>query len=138
MAQQVRDPTPSLQRLGQVLWWGFKPWPGNLRMLQVQSKKVNNFQVSLWRSGFGIWCCLSCGTGCNCGMGSVPGLGSSPDCGYGQRKNKKINRKIKHEPSGRFCEPAPHLCCVQWCQNHTRGLPCQGQGGERGWVSSAS
>ena len=39
MAQRVEDPALSLLRLGSVLWRGFSPWSGNLRMPQARPKK---------------------------------------------------------------------------------------------------
>ena len=39
MEQQVKDPVSSLQRLGQLLWHEFNPWPRNIHVLRVQPKK---------------------------------------------------------------------------------------------------
>ena len=39
MAQWVKDPALSLQRLGLLLWCRFNPWPRNFCTLQVQPKK---------------------------------------------------------------------------------------------------
>ena len=45
--QQVRDPALSLQWLGALLRCGFHPWPGNIRMPQVQPKKKKSFFLFL-------------------------------------------------------------------------------------------
>ena len=39
MAQLVKDPALSLQRLGSMLWHMFSPWPGNFHMPQAWPKK---------------------------------------------------------------------------------------------------
>ena len=39
VAQQVKDPALSLQRLGLLLWRGFDPWPGKFHVPWVQQKK---------------------------------------------------------------------------------------------------
>ena len=38
VAQHVKDPALSQQWLESLLWCGFDPWPGNVCMLQVQTK----------------------------------------------------------------------------------------------------
>ena len=39
VAQQVKVPVLSLQRLGSLLWCRFDPWPRNLYMLRVETKE---------------------------------------------------------------------------------------------------
>ena len=39
VVQHDKDLVLSLQRLGLLLWCGFKPWPGNFHVLQMQPKK---------------------------------------------------------------------------------------------------
>ena len=40
ITQELKDPALSLQRLGSLLWLGFDPWPGNVRVLQAQPKNI--------------------------------------------------------------------------------------------------
>ena len=40
MAQQVKDPTLSLQWLRLLLWLRFDPWPGNFHMLRSSQKYI--------------------------------------------------------------------------------------------------
>ena len=47
MAHRVKDPSLSLQQLGSLLWRGFDPWPGNLRMPWMLQKKKKLMKISI-------------------------------------------------------------------------------------------
>ena len=48
VAQRVKYPVLSLQRLGSLLWPGFDPWPGNCHMPQAQPVLIIINLMYLW------------------------------------------------------------------------------------------
>ena len=50
---------------------------------------LDTASIPAQHSGFRIWCCRSCGLGCNCGSDLVPGLGTPYSVGQPKKKKKK-------------------------------------------------
>ena len=58
--------------------------------LNVESKIWHTLEVPMWHnSRLRIWCCRSCGSGCNCSLGLIPDPRTSTCCGCRQKKKKE-------------------------------------------------
>ena len=95
---------PAATGLTWPLAWKPPRATGMARKRQKQKNKTKHKQrkgkraVPLWCSRWRIWCCWSCGIGCNWGASSIRGPATSTCHGRGPKKGaKNLNRYFSKE-----------------------------------------